>query len=72
MPEKLTQDTYRIKDELQYSIDILEFDIKNMKWKPYVANDIQMEYVMMNPYYRLQLYPVSPGSKTYLTTFHVN
>ena len=41
---------YRIKDEIVYSmiVEILE----NGKWKPFQANDMQMEFVMLDPYVR--------------------
>ncbi|GBG79164.1 hypothetical protein CBR_g28880 [Chara braunii] len=39
---------YRITDELEYSLDILEWDGK--KWQPYRANDVQMQFYMMSPY----------------------
>ena len=42
----VTLETYRIKDYLEYYIDILEYDYKD---------DIQLSFIMMNPYYINQM-----------------
>jgi oligosaccharyltransferase complex subunit beta len=41
---------YRIKDNIVYTM-IVEELVEN-KWVPYVANDMQMEFVMLDPYVR--------------------
>lgn len=41
---------YRIKDNLTYSFDVVE--LKNGKWEPFQADDMQMEFVMLDPYVR--------------------
>ncbi|KAF1332729.1 putative dolichyl-diphosphooligosaccharide-protein glycosyltransferase 48kd subunit, partial [Globisporangium splendens] len=41
---------YRIKDNLTYSFDIHE--LKDGKWVPYAASDVQLEFVMLDPYVR--------------------
>ena len=51
----MTLQTYRIKDYLEYMVDIFEYDHKTNTWKPYLTDDIQLEYVMMNPYYIHQM-----------------
>ena len=61
--------TYRIKDELEYFIDIYEYEYKTDSWKPYVTDDIQIEYVMMNPYYINQLKMVALNKPTYYIQF---
>ena len=61
--------TYRIKDELEYFIDIYEYEYKTDSWKPYVTDDIQIEYVMMNPYYINQLKMVALNKPTYYVQF---
>ena len=50
-----TLDTYRIKDYLEYYIDILEYDYKTNSWKNYESDDIQLSFIMMNPYYINQM-----------------
>lgn len=44
---------YRIKDDIIYSVVIEEY--LNSKWVPYKANDVQLEFVMLNPYIRTTL-----------------
>jgi oligosaccharyltransferase complex subunit beta len=41
---------YRIKDEIVYSM-IVEESV-NGQWKPFAANDMQMEFVMLDPHVR--------------------
>ncbi|KAJ6254656.1 dolichyl-diphosphooligosaccharide--protein glycosyltransferase 48 kda subunit [Anaeramoeba flamelloides] len=49
------QDYYRIKDDIEFSVTIEEYDIVK-GWVPYVANDVQIEYVMLSPYIRKTLF----------------
>ena len=67
--DKISLPTYRIKDELEYFIDIYEYDYLNDKWKPYITNDLQIEYVMMNPYYINQLKQLDKNKPTYYVQF---
>ncbi|XP_073286718.1 dolichyl-diphosphooligosaccharide--protein glycosyltransferase 48 kDa subunit-like [Primulina huaijiensis] len=39
---------YRIKDDLEYSVEIYEWSGAN--WEPYVADDVQLQFYMMSPY----------------------
>ena len=64
-----TLSTYRIKDELEYYIDIYEYDYKTDSFKPYVTDDIQIEYDMMNPYYINQLKMLAMNKPTYYVQF---
>lgn len=64
-------DIYRIKDELEYMVDIFEYDFKTDSWKPYLTDDLQIEYTMMDPFYRLQLKMLKLGEPTYYTSFKV-
>jgi len=41
---------YRIKDDIVYSM-IVEEEV-NGKWVPFVAHDMQMEFMMLDPYVR--------------------
>ena len=45
--------TYTIKEDVVYTIEIEEF--KNGKWGPYKATDVQMEFVRIDPFVRLNL-----------------
>ena len=66
-----TLDIYRVKDELEFFVDIYEYDYKANNWKPYLTDDLQIEYTMMDPFYRLQLKMVSLGKPTYYVSFKV-
>ncbi|KAI9284485.1 Dolichyl-diphosphooligosaccharide--protein glycosyltransferase subunit WBP1 [Umbelopsis sp. AD052] len=46
-------ETYRIKDNITYTIEIAEYD--GEKWTPYHASDIQLEVIMLDPYIRTTL-----------------
>ncbi|KAL0792058.1 hypothetical protein Bca101_063435 [Brassica carinata] len=39
---------YRIKDDLVFSVEILEWS--GNSWEPYVADDVQVQFYMMSPY----------------------
>ncbi|XP_065875198.1 dolichyl-diphosphooligosaccharide--protein glycosyltransferase 48 kDa subunit [Euphorbia lathyris] len=39
---------YRIKDDLEFYVEIFEWSGKS--WEPYVANDVQVQFYMMSPY----------------------
>ena len=61
-------ETYRIKDYLEYYIDILEYDYTTDTWKNYDADDIQLSFLMMNPYYINQMKRLY-GKPTYYAKF---
>ncbi|KAL4105537.1 hypothetical protein PRIC1_003599 [Phytophthora ramorum] len=44
---------YRVKDNLTYSLDLHE--LKDGKWLPYKADDVQLEFVMLDPHVRTTL-----------------
>lgn len=44
---------YTIKQEVEYSIEIEEWN--GDKWVPFKANDVQLEYIMLDPYVRTNL-----------------
>lgn len=50
---KETPAAYTVKDQLEYSVDIHEWN--GDTWVPYKANDVQLEFVMLDPYVRLPL-----------------
>ena len=58
---------YRAQDDLRYSVDILQWDGAKGKWTPYIADDVQLEFVMLDPYVRTTMVPSSNG--TYTGTF---
>ncbi len=52
-------------------VDIFEYDSKTNQWKPYLTDDLQVEFVMMNPYVRQQMKMLSPTKPTYHISFRV-
>ncbi|GFQ00947.1 dolichyl-diphosphooligosaccharide--protein glycosyltransferase 48 kDa subunit [Phtheirospermum japonicum] len=46
--EKDEPSMYRIKDDLDYSVEVYEWSGKS--WEPYVADDLQIQFYMMSPY----------------------
>ncbi|KAJ1559904.1 hypothetical protein HK405_008916, partial [Cladochytrium tenue] len=44
---------YRIKDDLVYEIDIIEYH--DDAWHPFFAKDLQFETVMLDPYLRVNI-----------------
>lgn len=49
-----------------------EYDYKNKIWKPFLTDDIQIEFSMLNPYYRLQMKLQSMNKPTYFVSFKVS
>ncbi|XP_068660321.1 dolichyl-diphosphooligosaccharide--protein glycosyltransferase 48 kDa subunit-like isoform X2 [Aristolochia californica] len=58
---------YRINDDLEYAVEIYEWSGKS--WKPYVANDVQVQFYMMSPYVLKTLSSDQRG--LYSTSFRV-
>ncbi|KAH0459446.1 hypothetical protein IEQ34_012260 [Dendrobium chrysotoxum] len=58
---------YRINDDLEYSIEIYEWS--GSSWKPYVADDVQVQFYMMSPYVLKSLSTDLKG--LYFTSFKV-
>jgi len=56
---------YTIKQDVQYSIEIEEWD--GQKWTPYVAPDVQLEFRMIDPYVRITL--KTDGKGKFFNTF---
>jgi len=44
---------YSVKQDMRYEIELKEWNGK--EWKPYVASDVQLEFVMLDPYVRTYL-----------------
>ncbi|KAH7520075.1 hypothetical protein FEM48_Zijuj08G0105300 [Ziziphus jujuba var. spinosa] len=58
---------YRIKDDLDFSVEIYEWS--GNSWEPYVANDVQVQFYMMSPYVLKTLATNQKG--LYSTSFKV-
>ncbi|KAM7479281.1 hypothetical protein LguiA_027494 [Lonicera macranthoides] len=59
--------TYRITDDVEYSVEIYEWS--GTSWKPFVANDVQVQFYMMSPYVLKTLSTDHKG--VYYTAFKV-
>jgi len=58
---------YTIKDDITFSVIIEE--LVNGQWVPYKANDVQLEFIMIDPYVRTNL--THDGKGKYSTSFKV-
>lgn len=65
--EKEAPFTYTIKEDLEYSITIEEWN--GQKWVPFVANDVQLEFIMLDPYIRTTM--EQDGKGHYHTAFTI-
>lgn len=53
---------YRVNDELEYCASVDEWSAESSSWVPHTgATDIQLEFKMLDPYYRLNLVETTPG-----------
>ncbi|CAA0817288.1 Dolichyl-diphosphooligosaccharide--protein glycosyltransferase 48 kDa subunit [Striga hermonthica] len=59
--------TYRINDDLEFSVEIYEWS--GTSWVPYVAKDVQVQFYMMSPYVLKTLSTNQKGH--YYTSFKV-
>ena len=44
--------SYRVSDDIHFGITIEEYDGESHDWKPYLADDVQLEFIMIDPYIR--------------------
>lgn len=59
--------TYRVKDNVFFSVVIEELDGVSGEWKAFHADDVQLEFRMLDPYVRINLN--SAGNGTFSTEF---
>lgn len=55
--EKQAPQAYTIKENIVYSILIEEYS--NGKWSPFAANDVQLEFIRLDPFVRTTLKPTN-------------
>eukprot|EP00742_Colponemidia_sp_Colp-10_P003777 GILJ01004020.1.p1 GENE.GILJ01004020.1~~GILJ01004020.1.p1 ORF type:complete len:453 (+),score=72.39 GILJ01004020.1:42-1361(+) len=67
--ESTAPNAYRIKDDIEYAVDILEWN--GEQWVPYTSDDVQVEFVMLDPYVRTGLKKQSPTAPTFSVQFKV-
>jgi oligosaccharyltransferase complex subunit beta len=58
-----------LQDDITYSLVIQEYDGEAGGWQPYAADDVQLEFVMLDPYIRTYLTPDASGR--FAVTFKV-
>jgi len=51
----LNPKAYRVKDNIHFSVVLEQYDGAQGKWVPFTNNDVQLEFVMIDPYVRLNL-----------------
>lgn len=62
---------YRVKDTIRFSIDVQVWDGEKGVWSAYVADDMQVEFVMLNPWVRQRLQHSGSANGTYTATIPV-
>ncbi|ODQ68626.1 Dolichyl-diphosphooligosaccharide-protein glycosyltransferase 48kDa subunit [Nadsonia fulvescens var. elongata DSM 6958] len=69
--EKVAFEGYKINDDLTYKIGISQWN--GQKWVPFQADDVQLEFIMLDPYYRVNLSveSINDSFTTYATTFKI-
>jgi oligosaccharyltransferase complex subunit beta len=50
--ETVEASTYRVTDNVTFEVDIEQWDSETGKWAPFVSNDVQLEFIMLDPYVR--------------------
>lgn len=65
------QDEYKVKDFCKFDTALSKWN--GTAWAPYKVDDVQLEFIMLDPYYRLNLTldHTSDSSAFYSTTFQI-
>ena len=56
-------ENYKRQVDIEYFIDI--YQKQGSEWVPFVADDLQFQFTMLDPYYQEALIPVVKGGATY-------
>ncbi|GJD06358.1 Dolichyl-diphosphooligosaccharide--protein glycosyltransferase 48 kDa subunit [Galdieria sulphuraria] len=62
---------YRVEDEIEFLVDIEEWNGIEHRWKPFLGNDVQLEFIMLDPYIRKTLTCVDTTKGSYYTRFRI-
>lgn len=62
-------ENYKVKTDIEFYVDV-EQKVRGV-WQPFDASDLQMQFVMLDPYYQVALQKESPASATYSYKFKV-
>ncbi|GJQ12521.1 hypothetical protein GpartN1_g4312.t1 [Galdieria partita] len=66
-----SNDMYRVRDEIEFLVDIEEWNGTEHGWKPFLGNDVQLEFIMLDPYIRKTLVCVDETKGSYYTRFRI-
>ena len=69
--EWINPENYRITDDIEYYLDLFTYDSDSDTWVPLQKNDVQLEFIMLDPYYRIALTQKDKKSPQYSTSFKV-
>ena len=58
-PAETNPENYNLEEHVVFEIEIEQ--MTKGQWHPYVADDVQLEFVMLEPYYRVLLKSTEPG-----------
>lgn len=53
--ETVEASTYRVTDNVTFEVNIEQWNSESGKWAPFVADDVQLEFIMLDPYVRQYL-----------------
>ncbi|PIA16120.1 Dolichyl-diphosphooligosaccharide-protein glycosyltransferase 48kDa subunit [Coemansia reversa NRRL 1564] len=67
-PSSLQPDHYRVSNVINYEIDLSVY--YENKWHPYIADDVQFEATMLDPYLRLTLNRTQVPKSATVATYH--
>lgn len=62
---------FNVGEKLYYEAEIEELDQRSQSWKPYIASDIQVELVMLDPWVRVPLTLADSKTGKYKAEFYV-
>ena len=66
--DEISPNEYGIKTDIEYYIDLLQWDKKAGAWTSLDNADAQMEFILLDPYYRVNLVQQQKGKPTYNAT----
>lgn len=62
---------YRVKDVIEFLMEVQVWDGEAAQWKGFEANDIQVEFVMMDPWVRARMHMVNGSAGVYKAQIQV-
>lgn len=62
---------FNVGEKIYFQVEAEQFDSESGDWQPYIADDIQVEFVMLDPWVRADLNNRN-GTSTYFAEFYVS